>query len=518
MGLPRNKSAGKNLTHSELKQSVKSLNMGRQDPLFLLIKSLSAGEKAAVRSTDKGQAGYIALFDLIARQREYDERKVRKKLQQQKIDINFSYAKNYLTKHILRSLRESGDGSSAGIQAQVQEIEILVDRKIYDLAAKMLTKARKAAWGSERWPEFIRITQIEITLQAMESGKPEESLAKIRSITSERKQARANAVNLGEYEDIYYEYRPILMRKQRARNEWDLQLTEQYRNLPLMQGESQALSERARRMYFRSQILIHNFAGEFDQSFKLLEKSLDQYRQFGFLLDDYPIDYVNDLLRHGILLAHFGKHAQVDKTLKEIRAFQQKRGIHGSEIFDKYYRLLLGHAIATGNYSKVNEEIEDIRSGLELYAESLPWAIRCNILFLLGRVAFEQKDFKSAAVWLNGILDETNRGIREDLVSLARIMLIFVYYERGEFDLVESGSRATRKYLRRREQLYKFESRILSFLEHNSFHITTSDEAEALRKLRADLNVIFEDKLEANILAFFVIIGWLDGKIGELES
>ena len=60
--------------------------MGKQDPLFLLIKSLGAGEKAAVRNTDKGQSAYIALFDLIARQREYDERKVRKKLQQQGID------------------------------------------------------------------------------------------------------------------------------------------------------------------------------------------------------------------------------------------------------------------------------------------------------------------------------------------------------------------------------------------------------------------------------------------------
>jgi hypothetical protein len=497
--------------------------MGRHDPLFLLIKSLSAGEKAAVRSADKGQAGYIVLFDLIARQREYDERKVRKKLQQQNVDINFSYAKNYLTKHILRILRDpitigSGDGTTAGIQAQVQEIEILVDRKIYDLASKMLAKARKTAWDSERWEAFIRLSQIEISLLAMESGNPEDSLQKIRAINAERRQARDHQVNLGEYEDIYHEYRPVLMRKQRARNEWDLQLNKEFSEHPLMQAVTRAQSQRARRMYYRSRILIHNFAAEFEETFKLLEASLDQYRRHEFLLNDYPVDYVNDLLRHGILLAHYGKHAQVEKTLKEIRAFQQKRGIHGSEIFDKYYRLLLGHAIATGDYARVNAEIDDIRAGLDLYAESLPWAIRCNILFLLGRVAFEQKDFKAAAAWLNAILDETNRGIREDLVSLSRILLIFVYYERGEFDLVESGSRATRKYLRRREQLYKFESRILSFLEHNSFHVTTSAEAEALRTLRSDLKVIFEDKLEANILAFFDILGWLDGKIAGLEG
>lgn len=492
--------------------------MGKQDALFLLIKSLSAGEKAAIRNTDNGQAGYMAMFDLIARQRQWDERKLRKKLQQQNIEINFSYAKNYLARHILKTLREYQNASGPGLHTQVQEIEILMDRKVYDLASKMLNKARGRAWAEERWELFIRLTKVEMTLLAMDKGNPDKAIEKIRSINAERTEARQRLNNLGEFQDLYFLYRPILMRKQRARNEWDLELINEFRDHPLMASEAQAQTERARRVYYRCQILIHAFAGEIEAAFELLGKSLDQYRNASFLLGDHAVDFINDLLRHGVLLTHFGRYAEVDSTLQEIRACQQKHAIHGSEIFDKYYRLLLGYAIATKDYEKVNVELDDIRAGLKSHQESLPWATRCNMLFLLGRVAFEQKDFRTASDWLNAILAETNRGIREDLISLSRILLIFIYYERGEFELVESSSRATRKYLRRREQLFRFEARILSFLENNSFHATSQAEIAALRALRADLQDIFQDRLEANICDFFDILAWLDEKIAALEA
>ncbi|HHG83248.1 MAG TPA: hypothetical protein ENJ82_00735 [Bacteroidetes bacterium] len=492
--------------------------MGKQDALFLLIKSLSSGEKAVVRNPESGKAGYVVLFDLIARQKEFDERKVRKKLLKLGVDINYSYAKNYLTKHILKSLREYRDASGSGLHTQVLEIEILMARKVFGLAAKMLGKARTRAWKTEQWHLFIRLTKVEMTLLAMDKGNPEKSIDKIRKVNEARVSARRQLGNLGEFQDLYYLYRPILMRKQRARNEWDLDLIKEFAAHPLMKNPEKALCERARRVYFRCQILIKAFTGDFETTFKLLGQSLEQYRKHEFLVDDHAGDFINDLLRHGVLLTHFEHYAQVDKTLREIRAFQKKSAIHGSEIFDKYYRLLLGYALATKDYKLVNAELDNIRAGLKAYAESLPWATRCNTLFLMGRVAFEQKDFRLAAGWFNEILDETNRGIREDLVSLSRILLIFTYYERGEFELVESSSRATRKYLRRREQLFRFEARILSFLEKNSFHATSKDEIVALRKLRTDLEIIFKDKLEANICSSFDILPWLDEKIAQLEA
>jgi hypothetical protein len=89
-------------------------------------------------------------------------------------------------------------------------------------------------------------------------------------------------------------------------------------------------------------------------------------------------------------------------------------------------------------------------------------------------------------------------------------MLIFIYFETGEADLTESQTKATRKFLQRRDALYQFERCILRFLEKHSFSFKDAQLRDSLRGLRAELEVIFQDPLEANILAYFDILKWID--------
>ncbi|MEM7037468.1 MAG: hypothetical protein AAF570_10845 [Bacteroidota bacterium] len=483
-----------------------------------MIKSLSTGEKALVRKSDEGQKGYIALFDTIARQRQFDERKIKKRLKSLGIDINYAYAKNYLTKHILKTLREHRDGPGTGIRRQVSEVEILMERKVHSLAEKILSKARTRAKSEERWHDFLQLSQYEMKLLLQEGGKVDDSLQRITALNAERKQARAQLSNLGEYQDLYYTYRPVLMRKQRARNEWDLGLIAQFREDALVQDEGHALSARARRIYLMCRPSMHVFSGDIEQAENAISTLIAHYRAHSFLIDDHPIDFINTLLQLGSIQLHYQAYPKVEALLHDIQTLQKDRAIHESEIFDKYYRLLTGLALQTRNFDLIETHLEEIGQGLTLYRDSLPWSSICTLLFMLGRLHFDHGDFEAARGWLNQVLDQPNRGIREDIVSLSRILLIFIYLETGEFELVESSSRATRKYLRRREQLHRFEARILKYLETNSFHGTSREEIDALKSLRSDLEGIFEDRLERNVLDFFDILSWLEGKIAKLEG
>lgn len=492
--------------------------MSKQDSLFLLIKSLSAGEKAFVRSADKSQSAYIALFDLIARQRSYDERKLKKKFQGQHPKVNYSYARNYLTRHILKCLREHRDAPGTGLARQVLEIDILMERKVHALAEKILAKTRKKALEEERWEAFLHLTQQELTLLLQDDAPVEQSIQAIRAVNAERKRAREKLANLGAYEDLYFAYRPIAKRKQSARNVLDLDLIAELRQHDLLADANAAISARALRMLHRCCNLVYSFAGEYDKTKEWLGKAIDHYRAFPWLMEDHPIDYVNDLLRYGAVMLYFKDFEAVEKSLAEIKEFQDAHAIHGSEMFDKYYRLLVGYAMESKSYDLAAAHMEAISKGIAAYKDSLPWTSVSIILFMLARLAFEQAQYEDARAWLNEILDAPSRGIREDITSLSRILMIFIYYETGEYDLVESYSRATRKYLRRREGLHKFEACILRFLEGNSFHATTRSEIEALKQLRTDLEAIFKDRFEASILNYFDMLGWLDAKIVRLES
>lgn len=489
--------------------------MARPDALFLLIKSLDTGEKALVRQVEKGQAGYLALFDLMSRQREYDERKAKKKLLQLGFDIHFAYAKNYLTKHILRVLRENEDaGPNAGSRL-VQEIDILIRRKVFDLAQKMLQKALEKTHGEERWHDYLQLSALQLTLVLHHGTDMEDTLSRIEAIGRERQDARALLNNLGELEDLYYRYRPVVKHKQSARNEWDLATINQLATHPLMAGPEQAQSTRALRVYYLCKSMVHAFMGDYEATADDLQATIQLYQSVAWLRDDHPDTYLNDLWRLGGMKLHFGQFAEVEDILEEIRRFREQKGVHEAEIFEKYHRLLLGYALQTRKYALVNAQLPSIHAGLETYGEAIPWTSQAMLLLWLARLHFEQGQYKESKVWLNRILDHPHRGQREDIHSLARIMLVFIYFETGEADLTESQTKATRKFLQRREALYQFERCILRFLEQHSFSEKNQQLRDAMRNLRKELETIFQDPLEANFLAYFDIMAWLDAKIAQ---
>ena len=487
--------------------------MGKQDALYLLIKSLGTGDKALVRQLDKGKAGYLALFDLIARGRGYDERKVKRKLQQQGHDLNFAYAKNYLAKHILKTLREARDLPGSQVQKQIQEIEILRERKIFAMADKLLGKTLQKSWEEERFEAFLQVSGYEIERILREGERVAENIAEIDALNAQRRRARAALSELGELEDLFFTYQPISKRKRSARNEIDMEVIGRFRAHPLLQPGQSQLSARARRLYLKSLTHIHAYAGELEASLARRREVIAHFEAHPFLLQDHPVDYLNELLALGSLQLHFEEHAACRATMAQMKAFQEAHSLHGSEMFDKYYRLLLAYAIESGDHAAVQSQLPDIEEGLALHADSLAWTSLSMLYFFLARLHFEVGDFSAARRWTGLILGHTTRGIREDITSIARILEIFTHFEEGDFDLVEAQSRATRKYLARREQLHLFEARILKFLERHSFHSGAPGENEALRELHGDLGAIFENPLERPVLSYFDILAWLEGKL-----
>ena len=486
--------------------------MAQPEALFLLIKSLNSGEKALVRSAEKGTSGYLALFDYLSRQKEYDERKAKKKLTALGFDINFAYAKHYLTKHILRVIRENETSGANGGNQLVHEIDILIRRRVFDLAEKLLEKARQKTLGEERFHDFLQLSGLQMTLLLRNGAGKDETIQQINALNAERRTAREALNKLGEFEDLYYSYRPIVKHKQSARNEWDLAAIKAFGAHPLLQNSANLGAARLQRMYYLCKSMIDVFSGAYQEATADLDASVTLYRSVGFLRDDHPDGFLNDLWRLGGMKLHFGEFATVEAILKEIKEFSELKGIHESDIFEKYQRLLLGYALQTRNYTLVNAELPSIKAGLDLHGDSIPWTSQAMLLLWLARLHFEQQQYKEAKIWLNRILDHPHRGQREDIHSLARIMLIFVYFETGEADLTESQTKATRKFLQRRDALYQFERCILRFLEKHSFDRKDKQLVQALRGLQSELQEIFKDPLEANILAYFDILGWLESK------
>ncbi|MFN8397638.1 MAG: hypothetical protein U0176_23665 [Bacteroidia bacterium] len=486
--------------------------MAKPDALFLLIQSLSPGEKAAVRQGEKGQSGYLALFDLIAKQKTYDEAKAKKKLADAGHQVNFSYAKNYLTKHILAVLRDNDDSGPNAGNTIVQDIEILIQRRIYDLAERMVTKAIERTLHEERWHDYLQLSSMQLELILHHSSDVEVTVQTIEDINQNRTLARQSMNILGELEDLYFRHRPIIKHKLNARHDMDLARIDRLAAHPLMKDRDAISTSRAKRLQMLCESLVQTFRGQYAQSMDTLNELVLLYRNVKWLRNDHPDSYLNDLWRLGGMKLHFGAYAEVEEILTEIEALYGSKGLHDSEIFEKHSRLLLGYALHTRNYTLANAKMPAIQQGLLSHSEMIPWTSLSMLLVWVARVHFEQQQYKEAKSWINHILDHPQRGQREDTVGLARLMLIFIYFETGESDLCESQCKATRKFLQRRDSLHAFERTILRFLENHSFTDKNAQLIQAMKQLRTELAEIFKNPLEANFLAYFDILRWLDTK------
>ncbi len=118
--------------------------------LFDLIKSMTPTEKRYFNlnhatNTDKVY-GYVFLFSLIEKMKIYDEDKLKKQLEKEKKETkNLGFRKNHLYKLLLESLSKlyRNSGSEEEVVTLIQQTKILLDKRLFSQAEKLIRKADK---------------------------------------------------------------------------------------------------------------------------------------------------------------------------------------------------------------------------------------------------------------------------------------------------------------------------------------------------------------------------------------
>ena len=117
--------------------------------LYQLIKSMTKAEKAyfkkfSYKTAKEENPIYFTLFDAIDRQKEYQEKKLLKKFRHHKITQNFSIAKNYLFKLIIKSLRAYNSQKIIEdiVLDDIREIRILLNKGLYKEGLNRIKKKR----------------------------------------------------------------------------------------------------------------------------------------------------------------------------------------------------------------------------------------------------------------------------------------------------------------------------------------------------------------------------------------
>ena len=148
----------------------------RSDHLFTLIRSMRKNEKRYFKVRNKGQnqddAKYLMLFDALDKMEAFDEDLIIR--QNEWINPRqFSNLKAHLYKKILQSLKEytASSNEDINIREQIDYIQILFDRSLYQQSMQLLQKAKKVIKKSDNLELQLEVLKWEKNLLPYSIGK-----------------------------------------------------------------------------------------------------------------------------------------------------------------------------------------------------------------------------------------------------------------------------------------------------------------------------------------------------------
>ena len=491
--------------------------------LFELIKSLEQTEKRYFKVYASfhiigEKNNYVKLFEAIAKQNVYDEKKIIHLFRKEKFTKNFSVAKAYLYNLLLKSLRAYHSFNSPDLQIKefLEYTEILYKKGLYKQSSKLLSKAKEISYEYEKYSLSLEVLNWEKKILNVESFSFTDE-TKWNVIIKNEEQTIENLINLNKYWDLYARMFMLVKKKGPSRNHRDL---EQYNTIiksaPL-NNEKNTFSYNTNYLHYTTYINFFYSQGDFLNYYKYNKKLLKITESYPKQIKEEDGKYTAVLHNFLIGCVELKKFDEFYPALEKLRAMSTKKLTSQIKIFVLSYSLELGMYINTGEFENAKKAAHEVESALKKYQNKISAEYRMVFYYQLFYIYFGLDQFKKALSWLNKILNNTEdkNTIRSDIYSFAMILNLITQYELKNNYLLDYIIRSTYRFLYKKEKLYKFETIIMQFIRKKMTKINTKKEqAKAFKELKKEIEEsISKDTFEKKALQYFDFISWLESKI-----
>jgi|GEM_PF-760660 len=494
--------------------------MNRPNDLFDLIASMTRGEKRYFKlyaPSQSGQKNYLRLFDAIARQRRYDEDAIRKTFAGEAFTRQLHVAKNYLYRSILRSLRAYHAESTidAQIHSLLQDARILFQKGLARQCAETLRRARSLAEEYEREYALLEILDMEDRYLA-DSNITREALD---ASHAERRELLKKIENAGEMG--YLAGRATLvMYRGIPRDPEAIAEIEELLHHPLLADEHAPRSTDARRSFNHIRATCHYSRNETAKAIAYTELNARLLENRFEYAPDHANAYVGVLTNLAILYSDAGEEARFHDLLSTLRSLPEMlagQGYVDERLLYRIFNFSTGiemlHYNARGEFDRAIAMIPGIEEGRIRFRRYLSPIDGIRFDYLIAWALFGIGRHKDALDAINNVLEHTDLQARQHLLCSAKLLNLLIHYELGNMLHIDSLVRSTYRYLRRRKNLFRFESILL----HHFRAIPGLRSAPDLRAwfglLLRELEPLAESRFERQAFAHFNYIPWLRSKV-----
>ncbi|MFT5822982.1 MAG: hypothetical protein ACI8ZM_004239 [Crocinitomix sp.] len=484
------------------------------DHLFKLIKTLTKSEKRAFRlnaMSGKDAKKYVAIFDAIDNQEEYNEAAIKEKFAKEKWIGRFNAAKDYVYRALLNDLAVYNQKHEPQYQLAdfLVHIRVLQSKGFYQRCEKLIEKAKTLALGLGDHLKLLELLNLEglnhpggINPHHGEEIRIQQlALFKLLEIEA-------------EFDEIYKKTYEITTREGFTNFSSEV-LTDfdKIMDLPILKEDGMPASFKAQRQY----INIHYFYAQgkgLDKDMHLwISKAKDLFESNPQLIKQHVVNYSTTLLNLHSSFLGLKEYDQAFETLNLLRTFYPKSQLKTHERITYIIEYAaLHHEITTynkmGEFNRAVEEIPALESYLKKYEQEVSQAITVRHYYLIALSYFGMGSFKLCKQQLNQMLELPNVDLREDLNKQAKILMLVIWVETKKFDLLEYELRAEQRYFQKHGGLNQLEKLLFKMLNFARNHF---DDREKAMQVLNEMKGL--DKCENFNPNYAEIMLWFEGKL-----
>jgi len=495
--------------------------MTPSNDLFDLIKSLNSSEKKFLTTQLSSASGseniYLELYNVIDRQKEYDEQKIKKQFSKTLDARSFPVIKGRLFHLILDTLRAycADDLPDFTVRQMIEKAIILNEKKLTDAAWKLIRKAKHEALSNELFPEVLRALEKERKIIQFQDIEVYEKL--IQDNLTEEKIIVEKHNNLTEYAQLDSKMFAIYKRNLIVRNKEEVAFFKKLLQHPLLQNESSALSFLAKYYFYQLKSSCCYCLGDMEKSYEYAQKLIAMYETEQMLSHRVGM-YMHSLQQMTNMQGSLGKLADLMQTIRKIRDIA-KTFPQFTKSIPPHFPFKFSVVAETDLYSRIADyetgvaQIPRIESELKKFGYALPKNERYVVYYNITLLFFRAGDYHKALYWINKILNENKEEYVFDLICGARILFLIIHIELGNDDLLQYAAQSTQRYLTTRKRKYKVESIFFDLLK---IILNTDRKKELIGiypQMLAQFKQLKADPYEAGAFEYFDFISWVESRV-----
>lgn len=500
------------------------MNLISNRDLFDLVKSLSKSEKRFLKlnaSATGVPSQLITLFDNIETENEYKPELFTKKNNSKNniIQVN-SQQSETLYNFILKCLRSFNAESNAAfeIKDEITNILNLFDKAQYKQCRKILNKQKQEAYRYERFHSILELISLEKLLITIETQFNIKNNT-IENLIEEEKKVIEQARNLGEYSLLFSKINLMTRESVKAKTKNELQKVDSYLNSPLLKKDNLLKSKKALVIFHHCRLILFSRKQDNINREKECEALINIMDNQPELIEEQPKRYLT-AINNLISIAYEDKKFRTCHLyIKQLRSKASNKAFNTTDlqlkIFTSTYNAELITYTDSGRFKEAINIVHEIEKGLMEFRGKINKEEVLIFYYNIAIMYTYSGNYDKAHKYITKVLSESDKLLRQDLQSFARIINIGLLYELNNFKHIGYILSSLKTYYKTEPSLFKTEKLILSYYEKLSELKVSGkeNEKEIFINFKKDLEEIMKDPHEKNANFYFEIEAYVESKI-----